>query len=866
MLAAVTCFFNPMKYRRPVENWHRFRRALRDDVPLYSIELSFDGEFQTDSTWQVRGTIEKHLMWQKERLLNLAIERVPDKYDKIAWLDSDILFLNDKWVEEADKLLDDKPLVQLYDSITTLDGRFRPENRVCGFVWGLANGSPDYWAAPGGAWAARREISPLLDDAILGGGDTLMVGAWMGWWRNPGSAVMNQSWYQEYFKWGLQQHRKVQGNVGHVSGSVFHFWHGSRANRRYTERQEYLALCDYQPSSDIKLDCNGLWTWASDKAEMQALVRHYFRGRREDRAESRASQGHQTADSCRRHLPRPNAGPVDEATVPGLPGPGPRSIHACDVVIPYTEDNIRWLAQSVESILNQNYADCTIHLICDGPPILDDPAQRLCSRSSRVRWYRNKQNIGPYRSVHRVWDYLETDFVALQDSDDIALPNRIWYSVETIEKTGADMLSAVMEQFVSHEAPSDWVLEYLGKLPFHTPGRVSKFSPEGSVVNSTMICRREAFERMNGFLPLKCSADLEYPTRARRLGLKILNVPHVLALRRLHRTSLSNGDEWGPHTKQRKRTWAYIQTCCDQYDKPGVDYARFGSLSRDRKSPDTLRLSPAKVTFQNLEYHVTHACNMRCRSCTHFSNYGHQGHASPEQAEREFSLWSHRLRPKWFSLLGGEPTLNPDLCKIIRIAARHWRESLLQLVTNGWFLHRHPDLPAVLEETGCRLEVSIHGNDSSYRARVEKIRALCEDWESRHTMFINWRESYTKWRETYRDTGAGVEPFDDGDPDASWQTCKAKWCPQLHGGQLHKCPQIAYLSMQLEKSVPTASDEWDHYLRYKPLRPECSQDEAERFLRRQGEWICGMCPVKPMKIPCDKIGALGANRVHCHEG
>ena len=121
MLAAVSCFFNPMKYKRPVENWRRFREALRDDVPLYSIELSFDGEFQTDCTWKVQGNIQDHLMWQKERLLNLAIERVPDKYDKIAWLDTDLLFLHDTWVEDVEELLDEKPVAQLFDRVVALD-------------------------------------------------------------------------------------------------------------------------------------------------------------------------------------------------------------------------------------------------------------------------------------------------------------------------------------------------------------------------------------------------------------------------------------------------------------------------------------------------------------------------------------------------------------------------------------------------------------------------------------------------------------------------------------------------------------------------------------------------------------------------
>jgi hypothetical protein len=282
MLAGVCCFFNPMKYKRPLENWHRFKEELRDDLPLYSIELSFDGEFQTDSTWRIRGNIQDHLMWQKERLLNLAIERVPKQYDAIAWLDCDILFLNERWVEETEEVLDEKPIAQLFDTVVMLDERFRPTRRNWGIGSALFNQLDANRGHPGYAWAARREVLPLLDDHILGCGDVLMAYAWLGQWEGWLRTMMNESWYREYLKWAVPQYEKIQGNVGYVSGDVFHLWHGTWANRKYCGKWKYLTSYDYKPCCDIKLDSNGLWTWASDKTDMHASVRHHFKERRED--------------------------------------------------------------------------------------------------------------------------------------------------------------------------------------------------------------------------------------------------------------------------------------------------------------------------------------------------------------------------------------------------------------------------------------------------------------------------------------------------------------------------------------------------------------------------------------------------------
>ncbi|HUT93881.1 MAG TPA: hypothetical protein VMY37_30740 [Thermoguttaceae bacterium] len=282
MLAATCCFFNPMKYKRPVENWHRFRGALPHELPLYSIELSFDGEFQTDSTWRVRGTMEDHLMWQKERLLNLAIERVPDRYDKITWLDSDVLFLNDRWVEETEAVLDEKPVAQLFETAVMLDEEFMPASRSWGVGSALAKGLDAARGHAGLAWAARRELFPLLDDHILGLADATMAFAWLGHSDNSFSRRMNRAWRRQYLEWAQEKYDKVQGNVGYVSGDVFHLWHGSRADRKYFTSWTRLAKSGYQPSAHVRLDSNGLWTWAGDGQHLRTLMRQYFETRRDD--------------------------------------------------------------------------------------------------------------------------------------------------------------------------------------------------------------------------------------------------------------------------------------------------------------------------------------------------------------------------------------------------------------------------------------------------------------------------------------------------------------------------------------------------------------------------------------------------------
>ena len=91
-LWAITCYFNPMRYRRRLANFRIFRECLQ--VPLVVVELTFGSEFELQAQdaeilIQLRcGAI----LWQKERLLNLALKALPNGCNKVAWLDCDIMF------------------------------------------------------------------------------------------------------------------------------------------------------------------------------------------------------------------------------------------------------------------------------------------------------------------------------------------------------------------------------------------------------------------------------------------------------------------------------------------------------------------------------------------------------------------------------------------------------------------------------------------------------------------------------------------------------------------------------------------------------------------------------------------------------
>jgi organic radical activating enzyme len=249
-----------------------------------------------------------------------------------------------------------------------------------------------------------------------------------------------------------------------------------------------------------------------------------------------------------------------------------------------------------------------------------------------------------------------------------------------------------------------------------------------------------------------------------------------------------------------------------------------------------------KPVVTQIETHITHACNLTCESCSHFSNESYSGRETPESFTESIAPWAHRLAPKYFLILGGEPTLNPDLVPIIRIARKLWSKSTtIIIVTNGFFIHKHPSIAQVIHgDNGIRLDISIHHDDPKYLDVIDKARRILDEWGVSYTS----RTSFRDWTRIYKGYGISARPYEDNNPNQSWHKCVSKWCMQIHEGRLWKCPPITYLPMHVKK-YGDGNGTWTPYLQYKPLDPRCSDNDLLDFIQRRSEESCKMCPANP---------------------
>lgn len=289
-LAAITSYFNPCGYLSLKRNYVRFAEAIRRlGVPLFTAELAFGNApyflAPSPTVVQFRTT---DVLWHKERLLNLLLSHVPSEFDKIAWIDADLLFENPRWPEETERLLEESPVAQLFERAVWLDSSARSLLQRDGYAK-VAVTHPRFpnvqFGHPGFAWAARRELLSnhgLLDNHIVGGGDMAMAAAMFGIWDFWELRCYSPALRQAVMNWMTRFFIDVQGQVGCVSGTVLHLWHGSRENRRYIGRYEPITRHEFDPVADIYAAEDGTWRWKGNKPELEKAVAEYFAQRRED--------------------------------------------------------------------------------------------------------------------------------------------------------------------------------------------------------------------------------------------------------------------------------------------------------------------------------------------------------------------------------------------------------------------------------------------------------------------------------------------------------------------------------------------------------------------------------------------------------
>jgi len=265
------------------------------DVILYIVELAYkDQRFLiTDPNnkrhLQLRTDVP---LWHKENMINLGVKYLlPKNYKAFAWVDADVEFENTTWAKDTLKILNGtKDVVQLFSHCMDMDNKEMAMSvfNSAGFkfvkndIYNPIRG-PNY-SHPGFAWAMTRKayekIGGLFQTGILGSGDFIMLTSLFG----VAAKYLHKD-FDDGYKNAILEFQKKAKNLrfGYTPGVIRHYFHGSKVNRQYQDRNNILIAHHYSPEKHVTVDASGLLIPTAEfSEEFKGEIYNYFAARNED--------------------------------------------------------------------------------------------------------------------------------------------------------------------------------------------------------------------------------------------------------------------------------------------------------------------------------------------------------------------------------------------------------------------------------------------------------------------------------------------------------------------------------------------------------------------------------------------------------
>lgn len=292
LLYVIGVVSNPARFTRRYQLFNEWVERMNKNPKVYLLTVELQQgcrDFVTNSDIKLK---TKHELWHKENLINIGVQHLPKCWKYMAWIDTDIEFINKNWAEEALCELQTYDIVQLFSHAVDLGPKGETLQIHTGFCYQHINGvkwkKPGYATHmhPGFGFAITRKaynyMGGLLDFPILGSADNHMCLCWIGEGKKSLPKYIHPNYRKLILIYQDRCEKHIKRNIGCIPGTIYHYWHGDKADRQYASRWKILEKYKFDPLVDIKKDCHDLWQLEGDKYDFRDALRRYFRARNED--------------------------------------------------------------------------------------------------------------------------------------------------------------------------------------------------------------------------------------------------------------------------------------------------------------------------------------------------------------------------------------------------------------------------------------------------------------------------------------------------------------------------------------------------------------------------------------------------------
>jgi len=279
-IAVCMCYFSSVGYARPRENFMRVKKMLDEaEIPLFTAECIIGNTPQLISEPTILTRANSSLFY-KEQLFNMLEKKIPSNYTKLIFMDSDLIFTIPNWVDVISEKLNTYSAVQPFSKAKYLDGS---ENVFFEYIshgkYLDLYGNPPK-GHPGFCWGLNRkflkEIGGFFDKAIIGSGDSAIATIFSPYGYDYKSAFIHDN----YLRWIENTHKKVR-SMSYLDIDIYHLYHGSINNRKYTDRHTFPDLLRIKKWEDAVF-VNEYGMYELKNPRINKVLKDYFLSRKED--------------------------------------------------------------------------------------------------------------------------------------------------------------------------------------------------------------------------------------------------------------------------------------------------------------------------------------------------------------------------------------------------------------------------------------------------------------------------------------------------------------------------------------------------------------------------------------------------------
>jgi len=234
--------------------------------------------------------------------------------------------------------------------------------------------------------------------------------------------------------------------------------------------------------------------------------------------------------------------------------------------------------------------------------------------------------------------------------------------------------------------------------------------------------------------------------------------------------------------------------------------------------------------FPVVEFYITNVCNLECRGCNRFNDEKFKGHQLWDDYAEEIEHWAARLEIPRMTIIGGEPTLNPDLEKWAVNLRRLWPDSVIMIQTNGTY--QRPEYLKFWDKYRVGFGLSLHDPETA-----EELKEKWKHYAGPHEAYVFHQSTIIKQKDHWL--------VHSSDQEKAFNCCDMKHDHTIHRGKLYKCPAMSGLSeFQSQFDLRLDSRQQQLLDSYQPLSPDCTEQELENFVNTKDQSIpqCEFCP------------------------